>query len=155
MGTNALFFFFLILCASGALLSLFLPDRKNPLALAGVASLASLVILLPSGEILLSGRPFQAELWTLPFLGKLVLSMDRLSAFFVFLTGLVFLPVSIYSAGYLQRYAGRYHLKTFSAFYHLLLGSTVLVLVSGDILSFLLSWEAMSILCYLLGNFEH
>jgi len=155
METNSLFLFFFILCALGVVLSALLPDRRNPLALAWAASLAAAVILVASGKVLLSGQSFQTDLWTLPFLGKLVLSMDRLSALFVFLTGLVFLPVSIYSAGYMQRYVGRYNLKTFSVFYHLLLGSTVLVLVSGDILSFLLSWEAMSILCYLLVNFEH
>ncbi len=155
METDALFLIFLILCSLGILLSALLPERRNPLALAWVASLAALVILLASGKVFISGRPFQAELWTLPFLGKLVLTMDRLSALFVFLTGLVFLPVSVYSAGYMERYLGRYNLRTFSVFYHLLLGSTVLVLVSGDILSFLLSWEAMSIFCYLLVNFEH
>jgi hydrogenase-4 component B len=155
METNSLILFFFILCALGVVLSALLPARRNPLALAWVASLAAAVILVASGKVLLSGLSFQTDLWTLPFLGKLVLSMDRLSALFVFLTGLVFLPVSIYSAGYMERYLGHYNLKTFSAFYHLLFGSTVLVLVSGDILSFLLSWEAMSILCYLLVNFEH
>ena len=155
METNSLFFLFLILCALGVVLSALLSERRNPLALAWVASLAAIVILLASGKVLLSGQPFQVELWTLPFLGKLVLAMDRLSALFVFVTGLVFLPVSIFSAGYMPKYLGRYNLKTFGAFYHLLFGATVLVLVSGDILSFLLAWETASIFCYLLVNFEH
>lgn len=155
METNNLFSLFLILCTLGPVLSALLPERRNPLALAWVGSLAAVVILLASGNVLLSGQPFQAELWALPFLGKMILAMDRLSALFVFITGLVFLPVSIYSAGYMEKYVGHYNLKTFSVFYHLLFGSTVLVLVSADILSFLLTWEAMSILCYLLVNFEH
>jgi len=155
METSNFFVLFLFLCGMGVVLSALLSERKNPLALAWVASLAAIMILAASGKVLLSGRLWQTELWTLPFLGPLVLKMDRLSAFFIFVTGLVFLPVSVFTAGYMAKYLGRYNLKTFSVFYHLLFGSTILVLVSGDILSFLVAWEAMSIFCYLLVNFEH
>ena len=155
METSNFFVLFLSLCGLGVVLSALFSDRKNPPVLAWVASLAAIMILAASGKVLLSGRLWQTELWTLPFLGTLILKMDRLSAFFIFVTGLVFLPVSVFTAGYMQKYLGRYNLKTFSVFYHLLFGSTVLVLASGDILSFLLAWEVMSILCYLLVNFEH
>jgi hydrogenase-4 component B len=146
---------FLILCSLGVVLSLLLPDRRNPLFLAWISSIASISILLSSGKVLLYGLPFQIELWTLPFLGTLILKMDRLSALFVFITGLVFLPVSIFSAGYMKKYLGRYNLKTFSVFYHLLFASIVLLLIANDIFSFLLAWEIMSILSYLLVNYEH
>jgi hydrogenase-4 component B len=155
METGNFLVLFLSLCGTGVILSALFRGRKNPLILAWVASLAAIVILAASGKVLLSGRLWQTELWTLPFLGTLVLKMDRLSAFFIFVTGLVFLPVSVFGAGYMSKYLGRYNLRTFSVFYHFLFGSTVLVLVSGDILSFLLTWEAMSIFCYLLVNFEH
>ena len=155
METSNFFVLFLSLCGLGVVLSALFSDRKNPPVLAWVASLAAIMILAASGKVLLSGRLWQTELWTLPFLGTLILKMDRLSALFIFVTGLVFLPVSVFTAGYMQKYLGRYNLKTFSVFYHLLFGSTVLVLASGDILSFLLAWEVMSILCYLLVNFEH
>ena len=155
IGTSTLFTLFLALCVTGVIVAALLSERRNPLAVAWVASFAALAIILASGKVLLSGRLWQTELWTLPFLGPLVLKMDRLSAFFILVTGLVFLPVSVFTAGYMPRYLGRYNLKTFSVFYHLLFGSTVLVLVSGDILSFLVAWEAMSVFCYLLVNFEH
>jgi len=155
METGNFLVLFLSLCGMGVILSALLPDRKNPLVLAWVASLAAIVILVASGKVLLSDQVWQTELWTLPFLGRLVLKMDHLSALFIFVTALVFLPVSIFTVGYMPKYVGRYNLKTFSVFYHLLFGATVLVLVSGDILSFLLAWEIISILCYLLVNFEH
>jgi hydrogenase-4 component B len=155
METGNFFVLFLSLCGIGVILSALLPERKNPLILAWVASLAAIMILLASGKVLLSDQVWQTELWMLPFLGRLVLKMDHLSALFIFVTGLVFLPVSIFSAGYMPKYVGHYNLKTFSIFYHLLFGTTVLVLVSGDIFSFLLAWEATSIFCYLLVNFEH
>jgi hydrogenase-4 component B len=156
MEPTVFFFLFLALCFLGVILSLLLPERLNPLVLAGVASLAAVSILLASGMILLMGGPFRVELWRpLPEWGMMVLAMDRLSALFVFVTGLVLLPVSIFSAGYMPKYLGRYNLKTFGAFYHVLFAATVLVLVSGDIFSFLLAWECASIFCYLLINFEH
>jgi hydrogenase-4 component B len=149
------FILFLILCSLGVVLSVFLPDRRNPLFLAWISSIAAISILWSSGNVLLYGIPFQFELWTLPFLGTLVLQMDRLSALFVFITGLVFLPVSIFSAEYMKKYFSRYNLKTFSVFYHLLFASIVLLLIANDIFSFLLTWEIMSILSYLLVNYEH
>jgi len=155
METGNFFVLFLSLCGIGVILSALLPERKNPLILAWVTSLAAIMILLASGKVLLSDQVWQTELWMLPFLGRLVLKMDHLSALFIFVTGLVFFPVSIFSAGYMPKYVGHYNLKTFSVFYHLLFGTTVLVLVSGDIFSFLLAWEATSIFCYLLVNFEH
>lgn len=146
---------FLILCSLGAILSAFLPDRRNPLFLAWISSVAAISILWSSGNVLLYGVPFQIELWTLPFFGKLVLQMDRLSALFIFITGLVFLPVSIFSAGYMKKYFNRYNLKTFSIFYYLLFTFIVLVLIANDIFAFMLTWEIMSILSYLLVNYEH
>ena len=153
--TSTLFTLFLILCAVGMALAAVTPDRRNPVILAITASLASLVVLLMSGDVLLSGRPFEVRLWNLLGFGPMMLKMDRLSALFVFVTGLVFLPVSIYSAGYMKRYLGRYNLRSFGLFYHLLFASIVVLLMAADILSFLLTWEIMSILSYLLVNYEH
>lgn len=150
-----LFVAFFWICGAGALLALIVPDRSNPNTVAWIASLASLVALWGGGEVLFAGTGFQAELWTLPSLGTLHVSADRLSALFIVVTGLVFLPVSIFSAGYLQRYIGRYSLKAFSVMYFALFASIVLILIAADALSFLLAWEAMSILSYLLVNFEH
>jgi hydrogenase-4 component B len=152
-----LFYLFLIFCAAGALLAAVLPRRPNRLALAWIGSLASLTILLMSGEVLLSGQAWQLGLWRIGSLGQMVLKMDRLSALFVFITGLVFLPVSIFSAPYLnlKKYAQSYSLKSFGIYYHGLLAAIVLLLVAGDALSFLLTWEGMSIFSYLLVNYEH
>ena len=155
MGVHTLLILFLTIEVGGLLLAIILPGRRNPQALAWTASLAAGAILLASGKVLIFGDTWQIGLWTLPFSGKMVLVMDRLSALFVFLAGLVFLPVSIFSSRYMQRYLGRYNLKTFNIFYHLLFASTVSVLISGDVLSFMFSWEAMSVFCYVLVNFDH
>ena len=118
--TNSLFILFLILCCTGAAVSAVMPGRRNPMILSWIASASALVILLASGNVLLYGQPFQLRLWNLVSFGPLVLQMDRLSALFVFVTALVYLPVSIYSAA-MREYLGGYSLRSFGIYYHLLL----------------------------------
>jgi hydrogenase-4 component B len=151
---NLLLLFFL-LCAVGIFVGAMTSDAKNPLFLSIFAGAASLILLWMSGAVLVSGRSFTAHLWTITSVGTLTIEINRLSSLFLGITGLVFLPVSIFSAGYLRKYLGRYNLRTFSVFYHLLFASIVLTLAAGDLFLFFIGWEAMSVLCYFLVNFEH
>ncbi len=153
--TNSLFILFLILCAIGAAVSAVTPGRRNPMILSWIASASAVLLLMASGDTLLYGQPLQLRLWDLFSFGPLVLRMDRLSALFVFVTALVYLPVSIFSAAYMKQYLGRYSLRSFGACYHLLFASIVLLLVAADVVTFLFSWELMSILSYLLVNYKH
>jgi hydrogenase-4 component B len=143
------------LCLAGALLGTVISDRHRPLLLAWVGSMASLVILWVSGSVLWSGQILQSKIWTIRGLGPLMVSLDRLSALFLLVTGVVVLASSIFSASYLKRYSGRYNLKALNAWYLLLIASIVLILIANDVLTFLLAWELMSILSYLLVTFEH
>jgi len=142
-------------CGAGALLGCGLSDRRAPTVLAWAGSLASLLALGVSGHVLLSGRTFRGELWTIRPLGAMVVSLDGLSALFLAVAAVVVLSSSVFSLSYLRRYAGRYSLRLHNAWYLLLFASIVLILIAGDVLLFLLAWEAMSILSYLLVNFEH
>ena len=49
------------LCVAGALLGIFVPDRRNPALLAWAGSLAALQTLWVSGIVLWSGQIFQAN----------------------------------------------------------------------------------------------
>ncbi|HDL85033.1 MAG TPA: hypothetical protein ENH11_01670 [Candidatus Acetothermia bacterium] len=146
---------FLGIIAIGIAVVPFIPERRVPQALAAFGSLAAIVIMWASGETLFAGHTFHAWLWTVPGLGRMSLAMDRIGALFVFITGLIYLPVSIFSAGYIPRYTGRYSLKAFSAWYLALFASIVFIPVCGDILSLLVVWEVMSITSYLLVVYEH
>ena len=156
MGANGLLLELIFaLCAAGALLGIFVPDRRNPALLAWVGSFTSLLTLWVSGNVLWSGQIFRGELWTIRGLGTLTVSLDRLSALFLFVTAIMVLASSIFSAGYLKRYIGHYNLKALTAWYLLLFASIVLILIANNALLFLLAWETMTILSYLLVNFEH
>ncbi len=141
-------------CGAGALLGFVLPERRTPALTALCGSLAAAMALL-AGANVLYGSPFSGQLWTIEPLGTLAVSLDRLSAFFLIVAAVVILASSIFSASYLKRYAGHHSLRAFNAGYLLLIAAIVLILIADDVLSFLLAWEAMSILCYLLVNFEH
>lgn len=145
---------FFLLCAAGMALALLVPDRRNPAMLAGVAAASSLVLLAAGAEALFGSKGYNAELWTVSGLGPLRVSVDRLSGLFLLVTALVYFPVSIFTAGYMRRYAGRYSLRTFSVMYLGLFFSIALILVAGDVLLFLLAWECMAILSYLLVTYE-
>lgn len=152
---GALLGLFFALCCAGMLLAIVLPQHRNAFALACTATLAAIAVLCLSIGVLLSGHGFQIPLWTIPELGTLTLSLDRLSAFFVLSAGIVFLAASAFSAAYMERYLGHYSLRSFSILYYALFLSVVLVLIAADVLSFLIAWEAMAILSYLLVNYEH
>ena len=146
---------FLGIIAIGIAAVIALPDRRAPLVTAVFGSLGAILIMWASGEVIFAGNTFHALLWSLPGLGRLSLSMDRLGALFVFITGLIYLPVSIFSAGYLPRFFGRYSLRSFGAWYLGLFASIVFIPLAGDLVSFFLAWEAMSITSYLLVAYEH
>jgi hydrogenase-4 component B len=150
-----LFSVFFILCAIGVIAGFAAAERWAPIVLAAIGSLSALVILFVSALLLIGDTSFRAELWPVLSLGTMKLAADRLSAVFLFVTGLVILPVSIFSGVYLEKYRAHYSLKYFSILYHALFASIVLILIADDAISFLISWELMSIASYLLVNFEH
>ena len=146
---------FFLLCGAGAVLAFLAPARWTPGVLAVLGSLAALVAMLAGASALVLGTPFRVELWPVLSLGTLALGADRLTGLFLFVTGLVFLPVSIFSGSYLKKYLEHYSLRYFSALYHALFASIVLVLVADDTISFLAAWEAMSIVSYLLVTYDY
>lgn len=155
MDIGGLLALFTALCAAGMVLAPFVPDRRNPEMLAAFGAAASIVLLIAGGVAVFDSGNYAAQLWTVSGIGPLSVAVDRLSGVFLIVTALVYFPVSIFSAGYLRRYAGHYSLRSFSVMYLGLFFSIGLLLVAGDVLLFLLAWEGMAILSYLLVNYEH
>ncbi|HED03982.1 MAG TPA: hypothetical protein ENI60_04355 [Candidatus Fraserbacteria bacterium] len=146
---------FFALCGAGLLATLVLPERQAPRVLAWSGALASFFILWAGAAALLGGESFRLSLWTLPLLGRLSLGLDRMGGLFLLIGGLVTLPVSVFSLGYLQRYQGKYNLRAFGLLYLALLASLALIPLAADAFTFLIAWEAMSLLSFFLVAFEH
>jgi hydrogenase-4 component B len=143
------------LCGAGSLVGLIVHDRRNPVLLAWSGALAAAAAAALAVRVLWTGAAYRATLWTIPPFGALSLAIDRLSALFLLVAAAVVMAAAVFSAGYLERYAGQYSLKSMTAWFLLLFASIVLILAAGDALSFLLAWEAMSVLSYLLVAYEH
>jgi len=149
MDTPTLISIFFVLCGVGILLSLAAPPSRQGNVLAWLGCFASIALVLAGASALLAGKTFSQPLWTLPGLAAtLTLKMDSLSAVFIFATGLVLFPASIFAGGSGGRPQGPS--RAFTVFMFGLHASIALIFVAGDVVLFLLAWEAMSILCWLL-----
>ena len=146
---------FYCILAVGALVTLIARSRSVPAVIAIVDSTAAAVLLVVGAMVLGTGQRVDLTLWALPELGVLHVAIDPLSALFLVVAALVILPVSIFTAGYARRYAGRYSLRAMGLQYQALVASIALLISTDSIVLFLLAWESMTIACYLLVNFEH
>ena len=153
-GPGALLGLFFALCGLGLGLACVLGERRQAAALGWLGVAAALALIGATGWALVAGAPVALRLWALPPYGALGVAMDGLSALFGLVVGLVFLPVSVFSASYLAKYRETYSLRYFGVLYFAFFASLVLVLVADDVILLLLTWEVMSILSYLLVNYE-
>jgi hydrogenase-4 component B len=150
METQPLILVFFALCGAGILLSLGTPASRQGNVMALLGCLASTALIVAGAYGLLADDTFSQPLWSLPGLATLTLKVDRLSAVFLVVTGLVLFSASLFAAGELNRDSGRGNGCAFNVLMFGLYSSIVLVFIAGDAVLFLLAWEVMSILCWLL-----
>jgi hydrogenase-4 component B len=119
------------------------------------SGLCSFSMMAAAAIALGTGQEFHANLWMIEGIGRLSVRIDMLSAVFLFVAGLVYLPASLFVRNLLeQRFGGRYPLRNYAVMHFALLLSVALILVANDAVTFLIGWECMSILCFLLVNYE-
>jgi len=131
----------------GAIIVLWLSKEKTSWALAGFGGFGSLLLLLAGLEALVSDTSFHASLWTVPGIGTMAISTDRLAGFFLAVTGLVVAPAALFAASWIAR---ERHPKAMAALFLGLSATLPVVIIADDAFLFLLAWELMSILVYLL-----
>ena len=146
---------FFLLCIGGSVAALLAPERWQVRQMVAIAILSACVLIVWSVTSFASGSVFDSPFWGVPFLGPMIVHVDPLASWFVLVTAVVFLAVSVYSLDYMKHHRGHYGIRAFAAFYHLLFAAVVFTLLSGDVVSFLIAWEVMTILSYLLVNFDH
>ena len=152
-GTSLLLVF--VICGCAMLASALLSRRQSATVVAVGGTVASLLMMLAAGAVLVSHGSFEASLWVLEGWGRFTLRLDALSAIFLFAAGLVYLPSSIFVRTFsMRRQKDKEAARRFGVMYFALLVSVVLILVANDAPLFLIAWECMSILCFLLINYE-
>jgi hydrogenase-4 component B len=146
---------FFVLCGCGLGLCAVSRGRSTLRVIAVVSTLCSVLMMLAAALVLASGYTPDIPLWRLEGFGPLSLRLDTLSAIFLFIVGLVYLPASLFASHHLEnRFEGRNPARRFGVLHFALMASIVLILAAHDAYSFLISWECMSILCYFLVNYE-
>ncbi len=101
-----------------------------------------------------SGSAFVAKSSSLPFLSFSV-SIDYLSAFFIFTCSLITLFSSLYGWGYVKHYYKKYNIGVLGFFYHLFIAGMFLVIMATNSIFFIIVWEIMSIASYFLVVYDH
>ncbi len=148
------FLIFMALSVLACILVFVVPNGWVTRVSSMLGSLAA-IALIDSGLASLFFHGWFLNLWRLRGWGRLVVGEPHLAAFFLLVTGLVFLAVSWYSPEYLRRLQPRYNLRYFALIYHGLMIAIILTLLAQDVVSFLMAWEIMSVSSYLAVNFEH
>jgi hydrogenase-4 component B len=145
-----------VICALGIAVSAVMGRRHCALIVAVGGTASSVLMILAAGTVLVSGKFFEASLWVLQGFGSFSVRLDSLAAIFLFAAGLVYLSASIFVRTFSgHRLRNREVAGRFGVMYFALLASVVAILVANDAPLFLISWECMSILCFLLINYEH
>ena len=80
---------------------------------------------------------------------------DWLSIYFVFIIILIFIPVAIYTKGYIMEYKKHYSVNYMLLLIVLFVASMIGVVVSNNAISFLVFWEIMSISSFFLVIYEY
>jgi hydrogenase-4 component B len=150
MGTQSLLSIFFAMCGVGILLSLAVPARRQANVLTWLGCLAAIALVLAGASGLCGGGTFRQPLWSLTGLATLTLAVDRLSAVFLFVTGLVLFSASIFAGGELRRESNQQNGRTSSVLLLGLFASVALIFIAADAVLFLIAWEVMSVLSYLL-----
>ena len=150
MGAETAILVFFALCGAGIVLSLTAPASRQGNVLAWLGCLAAGVLVWAGADGLLGAGTFTRPLWSVPGLTTLTLGLDRLSAVFLCVTGLVLFPASLFASGELRQDWSNHNGRAFTALMLALYASIVLIFIAGDAVLFLLGWEVMSVVCYLL-----
>ncbi len=145
---------FLAFSVAGIVCALLSPERGVALSLGCFGGVASVAMGAVGVCALISDTPFEVRLWSVPTVGPLMLSVDKLSGLFLLVSAFVFLATSIYSVEYLQAYLKHFNLRTLSVCYFAIMLAVGLVLSAADALTFLVSWELMSLFGYALVNYQ-
>jgi len=148
---NLLFASVFIIYFIGIVSILVLP-KKMSVAMLGLSGAAgSLVLFIFAAFILFRSNPYLLSLWEIRGIGKLSITVDHLSAFFLLVTAIAAMPASVFASTRISKNPQNYN--TFIPVIYLsLLVSIILVLVASNVFFFLLSWEVMSIFIYFLVN---
>ena len=153
--TGASLLIIFVVCGVGIPLSGLVGGKRPAAVIAFAGASCSLLMVLASATVLLTGQSFEAGLWVLQGYGPLTLRLDVLSSVFLLAAGIVYFSASLFIRSFIRDHLGEhYPARRYGMLHFALMASVVLILVANDALLFLMSWECMTILTFLSINYE-
>jgi hydrogenase-4 component B len=142
------------LCLAASVIALVLPDRFALRTVLWASVAASLLAFIAGGVVMAAGPDGTHRLWSLPMLGPVAVGTTPLGGLFACVAALVYVPASIFTVRYMERYAAEYSLRAFAAWYGILLAAVIALFVCRDVISFFIVWEVAAICSAALVAFE-
>ncbi|MGA8841334.1 MAG: proton-conducting transporter membrane subunit [Candidatus Aquilonibacter sp.] len=141
-------------CIIGANVAFQSTERWASRVLVVTGCLASTLSFIGGALCLYAGPSGDAVLWTLPVLGPISIGTTTIGSWFTCIASLVYIPTSLFSYRYLERYAAAYSLRAFTVWYCALLAAIIGLFICRDVTSFFIDWEVIAIASALLVAFE-
>ena len=138
----------------GAPLSLVVSERSVAKVVAVIGACAAAVAFAGGAVTLTAGPSGDMTVWSFPGLGAVAIGTTTMAAWFACVSALVYVPVSLFTASYVERYAHEYSLRAFGFWYCLLLFAVVTIFVCRDVTSFFIVWEIVAIASSILVAYE-
>lgn len=139
----------------GAILGLALGNRKFATYAIYLPSMAGSALAVLFSIVVMTGKTFSwAVPNTVPFF-NLEFLVDGVSAFFIFMIGVVSFAVSLYSIGYSKEYQKAGRISGLGLLFNVFVASMLLVVSSNNGFFFLVFWELMSLASFFLVIYDH
>lgn len=146
--------FAIVICVVASVLALFVSERIAVRVVIAACIGAAVLAFAAGAGVLIGGDSGTQLLWSFPVLGPLAVGTTRLGALFACIATLVYVPTSIFTVRYFERYAREYSARGFAAWYGLLLAAVIALFVCRDVTSFFVVWEIAAIASAALVAFE-
>ena len=141
-------------CIVGAALALIVGERFAPRVLAFTGCTAAALSFVGGAMCLIAGPSADVVLWTLPSIGSITIGTTTIASWFTCIASLVYVPTSLFTVRYIDRYAAHYSLRAFTVWYCALLAAIIGLFICRDVVSFFIDWEVIAIASALLVAFE-
>ena len=139
----------------GGLLSIIVKEDWKFKVCSIFSLIASVLLLLPAGAVLLTGGTLAQTVYMSPILGDVEFVIDPLSAFFVLVISIMSFFGTLYANGYMKPYLNKgMNVSSHCFFLMMLLVSMILVVTVQNAFFFLIVWEIMSLSSFFLVIFE-
>ena len=121
---------------------------------AGGVIIGSMIGVIPSLGVLLSGTSVSVHVpWDVPY-GAFIVVLDPLAAFFLVPIFFLSAVAALYGTAYLEPYRDRKSVGVSWFFFTLLVASMTLVVIAHNGVLFLMAWEVMALSSFFLVTFE-